>query len=97
MHTEFSAAYNDLIEALSGLFDASGVLFFHTDCRATAADISGDGVNIFYVEHYYGFFTDGFCCFFHVEFFCYGDNEDVIVFAGSLSDKRLVDFFIRKG
>ena len=62
-------------------------LFFHAKGSASTTYITGNGGDIFYVDHFYGFFTDCFCGNFQINFLCDRQYKNIILFTFSLHDK----------
>jgi methyl-accepting chemotaxis protein len=92
-----AAADIDLFLCLRTFINSGHILFFHADGCAAAADVAGDGIDVFYVDHLHAFFSDGFRCFFHIQLLRNGDDEYKIILAAAHGDQRLVDLLIGQG
>ena len=60
--TDTASAYIHLIKSFSGGVDDGRKLFLHTKWTAATTDLTGNCSNIFYMDHFNGFFSDRSGC-----------------------------------
>ena len=63
-------------------------MFLHAKWGAATAYISGNRGDIFYVDHFHGFFSNCSCSSLKIDFLCDRKNKYIILSALSLHDKR---------
>ena len=85
-----AAEKNRLVLSDAGVDDGREELF-HADGRTSAVNIAGQREQVFRLQHFDVFLSDGVRCPFEVELLCHGDEKNIVSAAFANGDEGLVD------
>ena len=78
LKADASAGHNDGRQIARRVAENGRKLLFHADWAAAAANISGELVDVFDVNHLHGFFSDSLCGLFEIQLRRNRNDKDIV-------------------